>query len=263
MARKKAQHLYELLRQKTDEAKQAARVRALEPPAPPLPKLPAPTPLPKPVRPVAPPSVIAARRHVVPELTPLPTPMPGIGGREDVLENVITIRRDTAVVGVLLIVIIIVVAFVVGRATAPMHHEEVLQPQRTEASETKMHLEPGKPKSPATDEETKKAEVKEEPAPEPAPEPEPEPAPRGKYAVALITLDDTEKDRKEAEAIVAFLKKKNYAAEVRPSGGKILVQVPGFESTISQKAARALEELKQLEYKGLKQFQTAYWVKAR
>jgi hypothetical protein len=101
MAKKKAQHLYELLAQKTREAQQA------EPKSKPVAS-------PQPVQ-----KQEAPRRFVPAAQPPMIPPAPVEPGHGHILEDVITLRRDTAIVGAVLMVVLLVVAFVIGRATAP------------------------------------------------------------------------------------------------------------------------------------------------
>jgi len=107
MAKKKAQHLYELLGQKTREAQQSADARAKEASAV--------APQPGGVHDAGEPQ----RRRVPAPPPPVMMPAPAGPGRESALENVITIRRDTAIVGTLLIIVLLAVSFALGRATAP------------------------------------------------------------------------------------------------------------------------------------------------
>ena len=108
MAKKKAQHLYELLGQKSEEAK-AARKPA---------SVPVVTRLPGKKQEAKEPS----RRHVPVQYAPVVTPAPVGPGQEHVLDNVITMRRDTAIVGALFLLVLLAVAFVLGRTTAPVRH---------------------------------------------------------------------------------------------------------------------------------------------
>jgi hypothetical protein len=119
MAKKKAQHLYELLGQKAEEKpRPAAAGQGKERPAPQHARRPFQPPSP------APPPAQVPRKHITAPPQPVPAPVPLEAGHEHVLENVITIRRDTAIVGALLIIVVIAVAFVLGYAAAPKYVED-------------------------------------------------------------------------------------------------------------------------------------------
>lgn len=134
MAKKKAQHLYELLQQRA----QGKHTQAGSEPAKSAPGMPH--------APVAP-----GRKYVSADPKSISPPVPVKVGQEHLLENVITIRRDTAIVGGLLMLIIIVVAFVIGRATAPVADDT----SRPAGGTTKSSSEPSShlPESPADDQE--------------------------------------------------------------------------------------------------------------
>ena len=119
MAKKKAQHLYELLGQKAQEALQVSKESAAKESE--AVRAPASTPDLKPSR----------RRYSPGVSAPVQTPMPAATGHEHALENVVTIRRDTAIVGALMVIVLLVVAFVVGRATAPHLRCELAEVRHT------------------------------------------------------------------------------------------------------------------------------------
>ena len=244
MTKKKAQHLYEILAQKSDQVQ------------------PLPTPTPAPVEQKAPAAetgeAAPARRRVEIEQQPVPAPMPAGRGQERVLENVVQLRRDTLIVGVLLIIVAVVVAFFVGRATAPgpAPRDSVWGDRmEEETKEGEKHFEPGTSEAPEPDV-GKQEEAAEETAEEPS-EPETPPVVQPleeEYEIRLSSLPESMSGSKESlEKARDYLVKKGYsAAEVVKKGSHWVLRVRGYaDSTAAQAAQR---ELAELEYQGRRDF---------
>jgi hypothetical protein len=241
MTKKKAQHLYEILAQKSD------KVQPLHAQAP------------EPVEQKAPAAESGeappARKRVEIEQPPVPAPIPAGRGQERVLENVVQLRRDTLIVGVLLIIVAIVVAFFIGRATAPesVPRESVWGDKMEEESkEGEKHFEPGTSEAPEPD----VGETAEEAAEEPS-EPEEQPVAQPleeEYEIRLSSLPESMSEAKESlEKARDYLVKKGYpAAEVVKKGSHWVLRVRGYaDSTAAQAAQR---ELSELEYEGRRDF---------
>lgn len=240
MAKKKAQHLYELLGQKAQEAVQAAKAQDAKESAPS--KSPPPAPASKPPR----------RRYVPGVSTPVRTPIPAGTGQEHALENVVTIRRDTAIVGALLVIVLLVVAFVVGRATAPKYFEEKALNQGLKDTTREQLTEPTQPASPATDREEEEAlraaeearRISEEAQGQPE---TPSAQPQRQYAVYLLKYGLSK--RNIAEDVQKFLVDKGYtSADIVEKEGQLQLRVPGY--TTRAKAQEAKNKLADLEYRG-------------
>ena len=237
MAKKKAQHLYELLGQKAQEAIQASReTSAKEPEAAPVP-----TPVPgqKPPR----------RRYVPGVSAPMQTPVPAAAGHEHALENVVTIRRDTAVVGVLMVIVLLVVAFVVGRATAPKYIEEKPLNQGLRDIRPATLTEPEQPEAPPTDREEEERAAAEEARRivEEAAEPAAPATPEGKWYVQLGSY--VESNKHMGEDVAKYLRdKKGYNAELARSGRAYMLRVIGYAT--KEEAQRAQVKLSGVEYMG-------------
>ncbi len=240
MARKKAQHLYELLGQKAQEAAQAAKAPSARESG--APKTPSPAPVPKPTR----------RRYIPGASAPVRTPMPAGAGHEHALENIVTIRRDTAIVGALLVVVLLVVAFVVGRATAPGHVEEKALNQGLKDTRREQFTEPETPASPATDREEEEAlraaEEARRIAEEAARQPEPASAqPQRQYAVYLLKYGMSK--RYIADGVRKFLVDQGYtSADIVEKEGQLQLRVPGYATRTE--AEEAKKKLADLEYRG-------------
>lgn len=245
MAKKKAQHLYEILGQKAREVRDSAGAGHTD-----RSESPAQTPVPS----------APAHRFVPEPPSVLQTPVPVVAGQEHVLENMITIRRDTAIVGALLVIGAIVVAFVLGRTSAPRVIEEKPITPRLGAPE--ILPEPGTSPAPAPDvgQQDEVAEESAEESAEAASPAETTPAPRppGRVAIVLIAYTDSEANREKAKDVAEFVKGKGYDAEVVTWGSSLVIQVPGFESTDSARYKAAVRELSELEYRGSKPFGGAY-----
>ena len=243
MAKKKPQHMYELLGQKVQEAKEAAAAR------------------PAPVKSETgeSPAPLAPRRRFVPaQQPPIPAPGPVGTGHERALEDVITLRRDTTIVGILLVIVVVVVAFVVGRATAPTFIED-------------KGPEPGLRSGPGTKEENKADSTEEEadttPAGggyaerrfeqpgEPAGVAEEQPPvvqPESRYAVYLLEYGSG--SRYIAEDWRKFLVDEGFArAEIKEKAeGGLLLWVPGYQTM--QEAKKAEAKIKGLTRRGAEPF---------
>jgi hypothetical protein len=248
MAKKKAQHLYEILAQKSDQVQPLPA----EPPASSEQKPPAAEPV------GAPP----ARKRVEIEQPPVPAPIPAGRGQERVLENVVQLRRDTLIVGVLLIIVAVIVAFFIGRATSPdsateptprgsgLGDELGLKGDKEERLST-----PGTNEAPEPDA-AKQEEAAEEGSEEPA-EAEAQPAAQPleeEWEVRLISLRENIPSAKESlEKRRDHLVDKGYpSAEVIKSGSFWRLRVRGYaDSTAAQAAKR---ELAELEYEGRREF---------
>ncbi len=246
MGKKKAQHLYEILAQKPEQAQ-------------PVP-VPAPVPAERKTPATEPGEVPPARKRVEIEQPPVPAPVPVGRGQERVLENVVQLRRDTLIVGVLLIIVAIVVAFFIGRATAPASatnaRDDVWGGMDKGLQEGKQY-EPGKNEAPEPDV-GKQEETAEEAAEEPS-EAEQQPAAQPlveEWEVRLSSLPVSQGDAKESlEKAKDYLVKKGYAgAEVVMKGNHWALRVCGYATL--EKAQAAQRELAEFEYQGRRDFAT-------
>lgn len=233
MAKKKPQYMYELLGQKVQEAKEAAAAK---------------------VAPVKPETgqtsvpVVPRRRFIPAEHTPVPAPGPVGTGQERALEDVITLRRDTAIVGILLVIVVVVVAFVVGRSTAPTYIEEKgpepgLRPGVKPEKEREAVLpeEENTSDTPARDGVEQPGEL-ERPVIEPPPA-----EPKAEFAVYLLKYGMSK--RYIAEDVCKFLIEEGYAAaDIVEKDGQLQLRVPGFKTR--EEAERAKNRLDGLEYRG-------------
>jgi hypothetical protein len=239
MARKKAQHMYELLRQRAREAKEAAaakpasaEVEAQETPAP----------------------VAARRRYIPAEQTPVSAPGAVGAGQERALEDVVTLRRDTLIVGILLVVVVIVVAFVLGRATAPVSIEEPgmrvrqtakpekEEPKKTSSREEKAGAAAGGEHGQRHTAGTEAEETTDQPAAQPEKE----------YAVFLLEYGSG--SRHIAEEWRKFLVDEGFpTAEIKEkTGGGLVLRVPGYKSM--KEAERAKKKIASLTRRGEQPF---------
>jgi hypothetical protein len=243
MAKKKAQHLYEILAQKSD---------VVQPP---------PVQEPKQVERKAPPAESdkepPPRKRVQIEQPPVPAPVPVGRGQERVLENVVQLRRDTLIVGVLLVIVAIVVAFFIGRATAPesVSRADMLGGKIEDRSEQEKRFQPGTNMAPPPDA-GEEEEATEEAAEEPA-ETEEQPAAQPldeEYEIRLSSLPESMGDAKESlEKAREYLVKKGYpSAEVVKKGSHWVLRVRGYADSAAAQAAQ--RELAELEYQGRRDF---------
>jgi hypothetical protein len=244
MAKKKAQHLYEILAHKSEQV-QPLPVSA---PAPAQEKKPA-------AEPAAPPP---QRRRVEVEQPPVPAPVPAGRGQERVLENVVQLRRDTLIVGVLLVIVAIVVAFFIGRATAPGAAPKGRDLGVGLADEVKKegpHFEPGTSPAPEPDVGKQENEAGESAQQPPGPEEQSAAQPlEEEYEIRLSSLPENMTGAKESlDKAREYLVKKGYpAAEVIKKGSHWVLRVHGYAD--SAKAQAAQRELAELEYQGRRDF---------
>jgi hypothetical protein len=181
------------------------------------------------------------------ERTKLPeTFLPGEIPSDKALENVIVIRKDTAVVAILLAVVMWVIAFLLGRWSVQKTSPPVNPTQKESAASLQASVEPAPiPFQPPESTESVGAAsgVKE------------------KYCLVIIAYAESQK--KLADEAAEFLRSKEYPVVIEKSGDKLTIRLRGFQSKSDPQALKTLGEITSLEYKGRKAFSSAYFVEVQ
>ena len=180
-------------------------------------------------------------RAKLPE-TFLPKEMPS----DKALENVIVIRKDTAVVAILLAVVMWVIAFLLGRWSVQKTSPPVNPTQKESAASLEAPVKPAPIdfQAPESTESVGAASgVKE------------------KYCLVIIAYAESQK--KLADEAAEFLRSKEYPVVVEKSGDKLTIRLRGFQSKSDSQALKILGEITSLEYKGKKAFSSAYFIEVQ
>lgn len=160
------------------------------------------------------------------------------------LGNVVVIRKDTAVVGIILAIVMWIIAFLVGRWT--------VQKQVPSVSPTLKSAVEGTAEPPVT-------AVS---APDTAESARLASSAKEKYYLVIAAYDESQK--KLADEAAEFLRSKGYSGVVvEKSGNKVVIRLRNFQSNSDPDALRIQKEIRALEYKGRKEFITAYFVPVR
>jgi hypothetical protein len=159
------------------------------------------------------------------------------------LENAFIVRKDTAVMGMILLAIVMwIIGFFVGRWTA----QKTLPAVKPTLKESAAAAEPPPillPGQETTESAGTASGVKE------------------KYYLVIAAYDESQ--RRYADEAAEFLRSKEYPVVIEKSGDKLTIRLRGFQSNSDPQALKIQGEIRSLEYKGRKEFRTAYFVQVK